>query len=287
MSGSNICLAVNFFERRLFYAVSDRSGRRNLIRLGSHEFGFSIADAFRLNDGRKLDGVYAVVKNLKAEFDPKLLLVTTFPVHECWSILPKLAQDQPDERESYLSILMRGVNRQHVETIWHDLSNRDYRLLALRDRRIMKGFDRFGEIVPATDFVSDFEIGSKWAANSSSGGSYLTICTHSGHLVVSSYLLGKLRGTTAIRFDTYNDLPYLWALHAQHLRWMKGIHEQVLFYGYRSVPVRDLLQPLLDMASEIIVMESLQTMGASATEETYNFDLSQAFPAVMLASSAH
>lgn len=285
MSGSNICLAVNFFERRLFYAVSDRSGRRNLIRLGSHEFGFSIADAFRLNDSRKLDGVYAVIKNLKAEFDPKLLLVTTFPVHECWSILPKLAQDQPDERESYLNILMRGVNRQHVETIWHDLSNRDFRLLALRDRRIMKGFDRFGEIIPATDFISDFEIGSKWSSSSSGGGSYLTVCAHSGHLVISSYLLGKLRGTTAIRFDTYNDLPYLWALNAQHLRWMKGIHEQVLFYGYRSVPVRDLLQPQLDMAADIVVMESLQTMGATASEETYNFDLSLAFPAVMLATS--
>lgn len=287
MSGSNICLAVNFFERRLFYAVSDRSGRRNLVRLGSHEFSFSIADAFRLGDSKKLDGIYAIIKNLKSDFDPKLLLVTTFPVHECWSILPKFTQDQPDERETYLGILMHGVNRQHVETIWHDLSNRDYRLLALRDRRIMKGYERFGEIVPATDFVSDFEIGSKWATGSSGGGSYLTVSTHSGHLVVSSYLLGKLRGTTSIRFDTYNDLPYLWALNAQHLRWMKGIHEQILFYGYRSAPVRELLQPQLDPASEFVVMDTLQSMGASATEETYNFDLSQAFPAVMMATSAH
>jgi hypothetical protein len=286
MSGSNTCLAVNFFERRLFYAVSELTERRKLVRLGSHEYTFSIADAFRANEGRKLDGIYSVVKNLKAEYDPKMLYVTTFPVHECWSILPKLAQDQPEEREAYLGILMRGVKRQHVETTWHELSNRDYRMLALRDRRIMAGFDRFGEIVSATDFISDFEIGSKWSGNPSSGGSYLTICAHAGYLSVSSYLLGKLRGTTGIRFDAYDDLSYLWALNAQHLRWMKGIHEQVLIYGHRSAMVSDVLRSVMDSASDVLVMDSLAAMGASASEETYNFDLSQAFPAVMLATTA-
>jgi hypothetical protein len=285
MSGSNIRIAVNFFERRLFYAVSDVSERRNLIRLGSNEYSFSIADAFRTSDARKLDGIYAVIKGLKSEYDPKLMLVTTFPIHECWSILPKLVQDQPDERESYLALLMRGVNRQHVETTWHDLSNRDQRMLALRDRRIMAAYERFGEIVPASDFVSEFEVGSKWTSNPSSGGSYLTISVHAGHLSVSSYLLGKLRGTTGIRFDTYDDIPYLWALNAQHLRWMKGIHEQVLFYGYRSASVCDILRPQLDSASDVMVMDSLAAMGVSASEETYNFDLSQAFPSVMLATT--
>ena len=286
MSGSSTCLAINFYERRLFYAVSDASERRKIVRLGSNEYSFSIADAFRAAENRKLDGVYSVIKGLKAEYDPKLLLVTTFPFHECWSILPKLVQDQSDERESYLGILMRGVNRQHVDTTWHDLSNRDYRLLALRDRRIMGSFERFGEIVPATDFVSDFEVGTKWTSNPTSGGSYLTICAHAGYLSISSYLLGKLRGTTGIRFDSYEDLSYLWALNAQHLRWMKGIHEQVLFYGYRSASVCDILRSLLDPASDVVVMDSLAAMGVSANEETYNFDLSQAFPSVMLATTA-
>jgi hypothetical protein len=286
MSGSTVCLAVNFFERRLFYAVSGLTDRRELLRIGSHEYSFSIADAFRVNDTRKLDGIYSVVKSLKAEYDPKMLYVTTFPVHECWSILPKLAHDQPQEREAYLSILMRGVKRQHVETTWHDLSNRDYRMLALRDRRIMAGFERFGEIVSATDYISDFEVGSKWSANPSSGASYLTICAHAGYISISSYLLGKLRGTTGIRFDAYDDLPYLWVLNAQHLRWMKGMHEQVLIYGHRSAMVSDILRSQLDTASDVILMDSLTSMGASAVEETYNFDLSQAFPAVMLATTA-
>jgi hypothetical protein len=285
MSGSTICLAVNFFERRLFYAVSELTDRRNVVRLGSHEYSFSIADAFRMNDARKLDGIYSVVRNLKTEYDPRMLYVTTFPVHECWSILPKLAQDQPEEREAYLGILMRGVKRQHVETTWHDLSNRDYRMLALRDKRIMAGFERFGEIVSATDFISDFEVGTKWSANPSSGGSYLTICAHAGYLSVSSYVLGKLRGTTGIRFDAYDDLPYLWALNSQHLRWMKGIHEQVLIYGHRSAMVCDILRSHLDSSSDVILMDSLTSMGTSALEETYNFDLSQAFPAVMLATT--
>jgi len=286
MSGSNNCLAVNFFERRLFYAVSELTERRKLVRLGSNEYAFSIADAFRANDSRKLDGIYSVIKSLKAEYDPKLLYVTTFPVHECWSILPKLVHDQPEEREAYLGILMRGVKRQHIETTWHDLSNRDYRMLALRDRRIMAGFERFGEIVSATDYVSDFEIGSKWSANPSSGGSYLTICAHAGYLSVSSYLLGKLRGTTGIRFDAYDDIPYLWTLNSQHLRWMKGIHEQVLIYGHRSTMISDILRSQMDSVSDVIVMDSLTAMGTTASEETYNFDLSQAFPAVMLATTA-
>ncbi len=286
MPGSNICIAVNFFEKRLFYAVSELSERRKLIRLGSNEYAFSIADAFRSSDSRKLNGVYSVIKNLKAEYDPKMLFVTTFPVHECWSILPKIVQDQPDERESYLALLMKGVHRQHVETIWHDVSNRDYRMLALRDRRIMGAYERFGEIVPATDFLSEFEVGSKWASSPSGGGSYLTISAHAGHLSISSYLLGKLRGTAGIRFDTYDDLPYLWALNALHLRWMNGIHEQVLFYGYRSASVCDVLRSQLDPASEVVIMDSLAAMGVSASEETYNFDLSQAFPAVMLATAA-
>lgn len=286
MSGSNARLAVNFFERRLFYAVSVFTERRELFSLGSHEFAFSIADAFRENDTRKLDGIYSVVKNLKVEYDPKMLYVATFPVHECWSILPKLAHDQPEEREAYMGILMRGIKRQHVETTWHDLSNRDYRLLALRDRRIMAGFDRFGEIVSATDYISDFEVGSKWAINPLSCGNYITICTHAGYISISSYLLGKLRGTTGIRFDAYEDLPYLWLLNSQHLRWMKGMHEQVLIYGHRSAMVYDILRSQLDAASDVVLMDSLTSMGTSASEETYNFDLSQAFPAVLLATTA-
>ncbi len=108
MSGSNNCLAVTFFERRLFYAISEQHERQKLVRLGSNEYAFSIADAFRANDNKKLDGIYSIIKNLKAEYDPKLLYVTTFPVHECWSILPKLVHDQAEEREAYLGILMRA-----------------------------------------------------------------------------------------------------------------------------------------------------------------------------------
>lgn len=286
MTGSTIRIAVNFFERRLFYAVSDLAERRNLIQLGSNAYSFSIADAFRTGDTQKLDGIYSFVKGLKTAYDPKQLRISTFPVHECWSILPKMVRDQSDERESYLAVLMKGVNRQHVETTWHDLSNRDYRMLTLRDRRIMAAYERFGAIVPSTEFVSEFEVGSTWTSNPSSSASYLTISAHAGQLIISSYLLGKLRGTTGIRFDTYEDLPYLWALNAQHLRWMNGIHEQVLFYGYRSATVCDVLRSQLDLASDILMMDSLSLMGASAVEETYNFDLSQAFPSVMLATSS-
>jgi len=283
MSDTRIRLAVCFFENKLFYALGEKGKGRNLQRVGSHGFSFSIADAFRQSDHRKLEGVYSVLKNIKNETEIADLQVITFPAHECWTVLPKMVQDEPEEREAYLAILMRGVNRQAIETTWHDISNRDYKILALRDRRIMTGFERMGELIGQTAFNSEFETGSRWNASAGSSGSYMTVCTHPGCISISSYLLGKLRGATIIRFESYDDISYLWEYNAQYLRWMQGLHEQILFYGVKSAVVCDLLKSQLDSAADLLVMDSLKNMGVSAEEETYNFDLSQAFPAVMYA----
>lgn len=283
MSGSTTRLAINFFEQRLFYAASTPGVTSHLSRIGSHDFTFSIADAFRSGEIRQLDGVYTILKALQHELKASSVQVATFPFHESWSSLPKLVQDQSDEREAYLNLLMKGVQRQHIDVEWHDLSNRDYKLMVLRDRRIMASFEKMGEIVPSTAFNSEFESLSKWHRHRGSAGSYLAIGCHAGSLSVSSFLLGKLRGASIIRFETYDDIPYLWAMTARHLKWMMGIHEEILFYGYKSALVSDLLVNRLDRSATIQIMDSLKKMGLNAEEQTYNFDLSQAFPSIMMA----
>jgi hypothetical protein len=283
MSGSSTRLAVNFFEHRLFYAVFTPGEGALLRRIGSHDFSFSIADAFRAGDVRQLDGVYSVLKNLQKEYKASSVHVVTFPFHESWSSLPKLVHDQSDERESYLTILMKGVQRQYIDVEWHDLSNRDYKMLVLRDRRIMASFEKMGEIVPSTAFNSEFEALSKWHQLRAKGGSYLTIGCHKGSICVSSFLLGKLRGASYIRFETYEDIPYLWTMTARHLKWMLGLHDQILFYGTKSAVVSELLLNRLDRSSDIQIMDTLDKMGVQAEEQTYNFDLSQAFPSILLA----
>lgn len=283
MSGSTTRLAINFFEQRLFYAAYTPGAGPSLNRIGSHEFTFSIADAFRAGETRQLDGVYSVLKGLQKELNASSVQVATFPFHESWASLPKLVHDQSDEREAYLNLLMRGVQRQHIDVEWHDLSNRDYKFMVLRDRRIMASFEKMGEIVASTAFNSEFEALSKWHQHRTAAGSYLTIGCHAGSLCVSSFLLGKLRGATIIRFETYDDIPYLWAMTARHLKWMMGIHEEILFYGYKSAVLSDVLVNRLDRSAHIQVMDSLKTMGLHAEEQTYNFDLSQAFPSILMA----
>src|SRR5690606_36347818 len=110
--------------------------------------------------------------------------------------------------------------------------------------------------------------------------SYLAIACHPGCISVTSYLLGKMRGATFFRFDAYDDIPYLWLQAAKHVRWMQGLHEQILVYSIQSQVVRDLLYPVLDPAAQMLLMASLGVMGVAAAEQTYNFDLSQAFPAI-------
>ncbi len=61
-------LSLCFFDQRLYYAIARRSEERRALRIGSHGFSFSVAEAFRDRDAKKLDGVYTAVKNLRQEF---------------------------------------------------------------------------------------------------------------------------------------------------------------------------------------------------------------------------
>jgi len=106
MMGSELRLAVCFFDQRVFYAVGEIGKPDPILRIGSHEFNFSIADAFRSSDQMKIEGVYAMLKSIKQEFPITDLQVITLPTHECWATFPKLVQEDPSEREAHLGILM-------------------------------------------------------------------------------------------------------------------------------------------------------------------------------------
>lgn len=285
MMGSELRLAVCFFDQRVFYAVGEIGKPDPILRIGSHEFNFSIADAFRSSDQMKIEGVYAILKAIKQEFSITDLQVITLPIHECWATFPKIVQEDPAEREAHLGILMYGVERSSLDVTWHELSNRDFRLMVVRDSRIMNAFSRMGELVTKTAYNSECETGSKWYSHHRTTGNYMTICSYPGLISVSSYVLGKLRGATMIRFEVLDDLPFFWEFSAQRLRWMKGLHEQILFYGIQAKHIQDRLVTLLDPSADIITMDSLKVMGLNVEEETYNFELSQAFPAIIHAAS--
>jgi hypothetical protein len=285
MTGSDLRLAVCFFDQRVFYAVGEIGKPDPIVRIGSHEFNFSIADAFRSSDDKKIEGVYAILKSIKQEFSVSDLQVITLPSHECWATFPKIVQEDSAEREAHLGILMYGVERSSLDVTWYELSNRDYRLMIVRDSRIMNAFSRMGELVTKTAYNSECETGSKWFTHHRSTGNYMTICSYPGLISVSSYVLGKLRGATMIRFEVLEDLPFLWEFSAQRLRWMKGLHEQILFYGIQARHLQERLAAHLDSSADILTMDSLKVMGLNVVEETYNFELSQAFPAIIHAAS--
>jgi hypothetical protein len=95
-------------------------------------------------------------------------------------------------------------------------------------------------------------------------------------------LLGSFRAATYIHFDDPQDIPYLWLQHAEHSPWLRGLHEHIYFYGEQTHEIAEKLQSFIDHNSAQIVLNSLETMGVNADEETYGFDLATAFPAIML-----
>lgn len=280
-SGPN--LGMCFAARQVFYAVNDQAAPGRLGHIGCFNFNFNIAPAIRTQDPQDFEGIHNLIGRLKKEYDFSQIRMLTIPDHECWTILPKLVYDQADEREAHLKVIMKGLNRQVLEPVWYELSGLDYKLLAIRNKHTMAGYERLTEHTSSADFCSDFEIGLRWVNHKKDKGSFLTISCYPGLLSVSSYMLGKLRGATYMHFDDFDDLPYLWKHYATHLKWFDGVHDQILLYGLDTYKVIDVLEPHWDRGATIMKMDTLDTMGVSADETTYSFNLEAAFPAVMLA----
>lgn len=280
-SGTN--LGICFFSNRLFYAVNNADSPRSLKRIGAFDFNFNVIDAVSSQHPGQLENLVSALSSLCKKFGIRTVYALTYPSYECWSILPKIVYDDPDEREDHINILMQAVEREDIEPTWHSISNNDFKLLQIRRRSIMKGFERLCPDAAYTEFLSDFELSARWEKMHKNGGSFLMIGSHQNLIAVTSCILGKLRAATYIEYDSIDDLPYLWLQKSSHLSWLKGIHEHIFLYGDKCFAVSEIMQGIWDEASTVTKLNSLKDIGVEAQEETYGFDLAAAFPAIVLA----
>lgn len=276
-------LGICFSGQRMYYAVAS-TGHRNLLdHIGCIDFSFPVLPAIIGEVQARVPVVRESVENLRQRYGVRQVCILTPPEHECWTTLPRAVYENPNEREANLQILMKGEARRNLEPTWFTISNRDYKLLAVRDKRSLSGFRNLTGLFPQTDFSHDFEIGARWITHTGTTESLLTLSCYDGILSVSSFLLGKLRAATYFRFEDPQDLPYLWQHYAWHLPWMNGLYDRVLMYGVQPERIFESLQPVWDGHHHVEYMDSLSRMQVDAREHTYGFHLYEAFPAIMLA----
>ena len=72
-------------------------------------------------------------------------------------------------------------------------------------------------------------------------------------LSVSHLIYWPFRAATYIRFDDPQDISYLWLQHAEHSPWMRGLLENVYFYGEQTMKFQQ-LQSFIDHNSGQIVL---------------------------------
>lgn len=276
-------LGLSFFGNQLFYAINDSTEPDKLAHIGCFDFNFDIAETLLGNSEQHFRGIQQTVSQVKEKYHIQHLRMLSFPTEECWTAVPKIVYDSSDERETHINILMSGVERKYIHPTWYNLSNQDYKLLLLRNEQSLNGMQKLASDTSTTDLISEFEIGQRWVQHVEPGGSFMTICCFENCISIASFILGKLRGATYLTFDEMQDLPYLWLQHTQELSWMKGLHEEIYVYGINAFRVIEILQPFWDDAGKVIKMDSLDKIQIEADEQTYGFNLEQAFPAMMLA----
>ncbi|WP_185958172.1 hypothetical protein [Fodinibius sediminis] len=237
--------------------------------------------------GQHFRGIRQTVAQLKQEYNIRQLRIHSFPTQECWTTVPKIVYDNADEREHYIKILMSGTDRSQIQATWYNLSNQKYKFLLLRDKTYQKDLHQLASDTATADLISDFEIGSRWIQHANPGGSFMTIGCFKDCISITSFILGKLRGATYIKFDDLQDLPYFWLQYTKELAWMRGLHEKIYVYGMEAFRIIDILEPFWDDSGVVTKMDSLEKIQIQADEATYGFSLEKAFPAMMLALDYH
>ncbi len=283
METSATNLGVCCSSGNLYYAVSDPSADKRLSYLGAVDFNFNTHQALVTQSDDTFAAVENTIRKLKKEFSVDCIRIQTHPAYECWSVLPKLIYDKADEREAYLNILMRGIDRRQIEPLWFGLSNQNFKFLLVRNKKVMEGYRALSNMIGYGEYFSDFELGQYWMQHTGEKGSFLTVSIHNNLISVASFLLGKLRAATYIKFDDLADLPYLWLQQSEHLTWLNGLHEYIYVYGERTEQLLDILDPYWDEAATVYPLDSLDKMDIGAPESNYNFDLTRAFPAILMA----
>jgi hypothetical protein len=280
-------LGICFSSDHLFYAVSETERAKEIKYLGAVDFNFNVQQSLVSRDEDEFPAVMEAIRNLKDQHRVDRIRIQTHPSHECWSVLPKLVYDKADEREAYLNLLMRGINRRYIEPMWFGLSNQNFKLLLVRNQNVMEGYRRLTSTIGRGEYYSDFELGQCWMQHTGQKGSFLTVSIHNNIISIASFLLGNLRAATYIKFDDLTDLPYLWLQQAEHLKWLNGLHEYIYVYGEQTDQLIDVLTPYWDDASTIFVLDSLEKMQVKAPEKNYSFSLTKAFPSILMATSGN
>lgn len=283
MQEPSVNLGVCFSDTQLFYALNSSDLPLTLRRIGKIDFNFNIGNALQTADTEAISGLLDRVDRIVREFKVTNLKCL-FPANlECWSTLPKSVYDEPAEREAYLRILMHGRPRPSLEPFWFDLSNRDYRFLSVRGKSDTVGYKQLGDASSFSDLCSDFEIGLNWIDKTDRRDTFMLLGCYRDYLVISSFIMGKFRAATYIRFRYLEDLSFLWLQHAENLPWIRGVHDCIYFYGEKALEISEILYNHLDSGSNQIKLDNLSDMYVRASEETYSFNLEEAFPAIILA----
>jgi hypothetical protein len=283
MQEPSVNLGVCFSDSQLYYSLNSLDESCTLKRVGKIDFNFNINESLISSDREFLSGLLDTVDKLIKEHQVTNLRCLYPASLECWTTLPKSVYDQSTERESYLKLLMHGKSRQALEPFWFDLSNRDYRFLSVRDKKMTEGYKQLGDSSSFSEICSDFEIGLNWIKVTGRRDSFLMLGCYADHIAISSFLMGKFRAATFIQFKYIEDLSYLWLQQGENLSWMRGVHDSIYFYGEKAFEVMGILNNFLDAGSNHIKLDNLADMNVMASEETYSFNLEEAFPAIILA----
>lgn len=284
MSEDGHALGINFSGNNIYYAVGDGLKQGALSHIGRIDLNFPILDAILGPDEDLCSHISKVISRLREKYTLSNIRLITYPQLECWTTVPKIVYDDSREREAHMGFLIKGMDRKNIETFWNEMSNHDFRFLTIRDRAVMSLFEGFVPAFPNTEFCSDFEVGLQWVQHSGAMGSFMSISCNPHTITVSSYLLGKLRAATCLRFRHLDDLPYIWKQSERHMKWMKGYHEEIMLFGNKTARVVEMLRPFWDGSAEISIMDNLYSMKVATEEQTYSFPLEEAFPAIMMAT---
>ncbi|REL24763.1 hypothetical protein DYD21_16490 [Rhodohalobacter sp. SW132] len=278
----DVCLGICFSDNQLFYSVNQPGTISSVRHIGAFDFNFDVQQAVVHGDGESFSGIKNSIRELKERFNCRSVRILSPATEECRTLLPRFVYEDTSERESHIRTLVPDTDRNKLEITWYSLSNVDFRLLLIRNSDTLKGFRNLLGSIEQTEYVSDFELGSEWQQHTNINGSFLMMHCGRKFISISSFLLGKLRGCTLIPFDDAADLPYLWKLYASRQSWMRGIHEQVYYFGFNAPEIRDIITPYRDETGEQYVMSTLSQMQVTAPEKTYGFRLERAFPAILL-----
>lgn len=282
MHDDDVCLGICYSGNQLFYSVNSPGSISAVKHIGAYDFNFNVQQAVVHGEGDSFSGIKNSIRELKERFECRSIRILSPATEECRTLLPRSVYEDTGERESHIRTLMPDVDRSKLDVTWYSLSNPDQRLLLIRNSDTMKGFRQLLGDVENAEYSADFELGSEWQKHTNISGSFLHVHCGRTYISVSSFLLGKLRGSTIIRFENPSDLPYLWKLFSSRQSWMSGIHEQIYFFGYNAPEIRDTITPYWDDTGEYVIMNTLKSMQVAAPEKTYGFRLERAFPAILM-----